>query len=47
MRRELLATFGPDRDGLLRKVSELVDDQMLAEIARAMAAESARLGERS
>ena len=35
IRRELLATFGPDRDGLLRKVSELVDDQMLVEIARA------------
>ena len=35
MRRELLATFGPDRDGLLQKVSELVDDQMLVEIAKA------------
>jgi hypothetical protein len=35
IKRELLATFGPDRDGLLRRVSELVDDQMLLEIAQA------------
>jgi hypothetical protein len=30
-----VATYGPDRDGLLEKVSKLVDDEMLLKIARA------------